>query len=165
MNMKLNSEMFRIATTAIIFNAEGKMLITKRAMHKKQWPGKWTVPGGGLETDDFTNLTPSHQGETDQWYGVVTHAVHREVMEETGLQVRGLWLITDLAFIRKDNVPVVVLSYAGSLVGNPDDVKYDVDTIDHAWVDLRQAADFDLIDGIYSELEMAALEWGKRLVA
>jgi 8-oxo-dGTP pyrophosphatase MutT (NUDIX family) len=157
--------MFRIATTAIIFNREGKMLITKRADHKKQWPGKWTVPGGGLETDDFTSLQPSHQGDTDQWYGVVANATRREVLEETGLQVHRLWLVTDLAFIRADNIPVLVLSWAGDLVGDPDLVVYDEDTVDHAWVDLAEASHYDLIDGIYSELEMAALEWGRRLVA
>lgn len=161
MTIFTNSEMFRVATTAIIFNREGKMLITKRANHKLIWPGKWTVPGGGLETNDFINETPTHTGDTEQWYGVIQQAVRREVFEETGLEITRLWLVADLAFIRKDNVPVIVLSYGADLVGKAK-IKYDVDTVDHAWVDLVEASDYDLIDGIYSELELAAMEWGKR---
>src|SRR6202042_794232 len=42
-----DKEMHRVATTAIIYNKAGEFLITKRAMHKKHFPGKWTVPGGG----------------------------------------------------------------------------------------------------------------------
>jgi isopentenyldiphosphate isomerase len=36
-----DKEMHRVATTAIIYNKDGKFLITKRAMHKKHFPGKW----------------------------------------------------------------------------------------------------------------------------
>jgi len=47
-NQQLDRELHRIAITTIIYNKDGKFLLTKRAPHKKVHPGKWTVPGGGL---------------------------------------------------------------------------------------------------------------------
>lgn len=157
-----NQELHRIVTTAIIFRNDGRVLITKRAEHKKVWPGKWTVPGGGLETDDYTKREPTHTGHADQWYDSVQHALAREVMEETGLEVGNLWLVCDLTFIRPDNIPTLVLSYAGDLASE-DRVILDEDATEYAWVYLEEARDYDLIDGIYHELELAAKHyWAKK---
>lgn len=48
-----DKELHRIAMTAIIYDSDRKYLITKRSMHKKHFPGKWTVPGGGLSVDEI----------------------------------------------------------------------------------------------------------------
>jgi 8-oxo-dGTP pyrophosphatase MutT (NUDIX family) len=149
-----NQEAHRIATTAIIFRDDGRMLITKRAPHKKVWPNRWTVPGGGLETDDYTTTEPSHPGSTPQWYNALEQSLRREVREEVGLEVSKPWLVCDLAFIRPDGVPVVVLSYAADLVSG--EVTHDEDTVAHAWVTVEEAAAYDLIDGIHEELRLAA---------
>ena len=53
-----NKELHRISSTAIIVK-DGKYLITQRSLNKKAFPGKWAVPGGGLETDDYTSEPPS----------------------------------------------------------------------------------------------------------
>ncbi len=47
-----NRELHRITSTAII-HKNGKFLITQRSLDKKAFPGKWVVPGGGLEVDDY----------------------------------------------------------------------------------------------------------------
>ena len=60
-----------------------KYLITKRAENKKAFPGKWTVPGGGLETDDYIDLKPTT--ETGHWYYAIENALRREVKEEVNL--------------------------------------------------------------------------------
>lgn len=150
-----NTEQHRIATTAIIFRGDARMLITKRAPHKKVWPNRWTVPGGGLETDDYTYLEPTHPGDTPQWYSVVDRSLRREIREEVGLEIGAPTLVCDLAFIRPDGQPVLVLSYMADLVGTSS-VVYDEDTAGHAWVTAEEAKSFDLIDGIQWELEQAA---------
>lgn len=147
-----NTEQHRIATTAIIFSGD-RMLITKRAPHKKVWPNRWTVPGGGLETDDYTYLQPTHTGSTEQWYHVLDRSLRREVREEVGLEIGPPTLVCDLAFIRPDGQPVLVLSYMADYVSG--EVAYDEDTIGHAWVTAEEAKNFDLIDGIQWELEQA----------
>lgn len=45
----MDKELHRIAITGIIYNDEGKYLITRRSLEKKVFPGKWTVPGGGAQ--------------------------------------------------------------------------------------------------------------------
>jgi 8-oxo-dGTP pyrophosphatase MutT (NUDIX family) len=148
-------EQHRIATTAIIFREDGRMLITKRAEHKKVWPGRWTVPGGGLETTDYTGTEPTHTGSTLQWYHVLSRSLRREVREEVGLEIGPPTLVCDLAFIRPDGQPVVVLSYMAEFRSGS--VEYDEDTVDHAWVTAEEAADYDLIDGIHWELHEAEI--------
>jgi len=53
-----NQKLHRITSTAIIYK-DGKYLIIKRSPNKKAFPNKWTVPGGGLETDDYAYAPPS----------------------------------------------------------------------------------------------------------
>ena len=43
---------FIVPVTAIVVR-DGKFLIVKRADYEKAFPGKWTVPGGKFEEDDF----------------------------------------------------------------------------------------------------------------
>lgn len=153
-----SQELHRIATTAIVIRVDGRMLITRRALHKRQWPGKWTVPGGGLTTDDYTSRAPTHVGETNQWYDAIEESIRREVREEVGLEVWEPWPVCTLAFVRSDGIPVVVLSYAAELAG-PDDVVLDEDATHFAWVTAEEAARYDLIDGIQHELVLAAQQW------
>lgn len=156
-----NQELHRIATTAIIFRHDGRVLITKRAEHKKIWPGKWTVPGGGLETDDYTIKPPSHTGITEQWYNTLETTLRREVFEETGLEITEPWLVCDLTFISPDGIPVLVLSYGADLRGSSN-VILDKDATDYQWVTLEEAYSYDLIDGIYHELGLAFNIWNGR---
>jgi len=78
-------EMHRIAVTGIIWKEEGgakKYLITKRAPHKKAWPGKWTVPGGGMEVDDYMKSeTTFADSESPQWYNAVEKTLRREIAQ------------------------------------------------------------------------------------
>src|SRR3989344_4487038 len=83
---------FEISITAIV-NKDGKYLITKRSMTKERFPGKWTVPGGHLEPEDYM----SYPKDTDEcWYNVLEKALAREVMEEVGLEVENVRYLTSL---------------------------------------------------------------------
>ena len=145
-----DKELHRIATTCIIYNKEKKYLVTKRSPHKKAHPNKWTVPGGGLSTDDYTNTPPSHEGP--QWYGAVEKALTREVKEEVGVEIGKAQYLLDLSFIRPDGIPVLVLSYYASYVSG--EVVLDADATEYRWVTLDEAKQLDLIAGIYEEIEM-----------
>ncbi len=75
----------RLGASAILFNGEGKFLLTRRADN-----GQWCLPGGAVES-----------GET------VAEACIREVWEETGLNVRvkrlvGVYSHPDQLIIYKD---------------------------------------------------------------
>lgn len=143
-------ELHRIVITAIIYNEEGKYLITKRSSTKKAFPGQWTVPGGGLEVDDYINTPPTHgQG---QWYYTLENTIRREVREEVNLEIEKPKYLLDLTFIRPDGVPVIVLSYYAAWKSG--EVKLDEDSVEYAWVTAEEATKYDLIDGILEEIQM-----------
>lgn len=143
-----NKELHRVVSTAII-QKDGKYLILRRNTNKKAFPGRWTVPGGGLMVDDYAN---SPKTTADTWYFAVSNSLKREVKEETGLDVDKLKYLLDMAFIRPDGVPVVTLSYYGDWKAG--DVQLNEENIDYRWVTLEEAKDYDLIEGILEEIEM-----------
>ncbi|MEK7558306.1 MAG: NUDIX domain-containing protein [Patescibacteria group bacterium] len=145
-----DKELHRIAITAIIYNSDKKYLLIKRSHDKKAFPGKWTVPGGGLEVEDYINEKPSTTAL--QWYGTIEKTLRREVKEETGLEISKPEYLLDLTFIRPDGIPVLVLSYYARYISGV--VKLDADSVDYKWATLNEAKETDLIDGIYGEIEM-----------
>ncbi len=146
-----DKELHRIAITGIIYNAEGKYLITKRALTKKAFPGKWTVPGGGLNIDDYIN-SPKDTKDDPQWYNVVEKVLRREIKEEVNVEIEKPEYLLDLTFIRPDGIPVLVLSYFCKFKAG--DIALDVDSIEYAWVTLEEAKSYDMINGIWEEIEM-----------
>lgn len=150
----LTKELHRIVTTTIIYKSdksEIKYLITQRAPHKK-FPLKWTVPGGGLNVDDYINTPPS-TADGKQWYGALTKSLVREIQEEVGLEISKPEFLVDLTFIRPDGVPIIVFSYfAEYRSGDTENIKMDDDTVDFKWVTVEEAKGYDLIDGIWDEI-------------
>ena len=67
---KLKKGNYMLYVVALLQNAEGKFLVTKRTMDKKWAAGAWEIPGGGVAL-----------GETSET------AVIREVLEETGIDI------------------------------------------------------------------------------
>jgi len=145
-----DKELHRIALTAIIYNKEGKYLITKRALTKKAFPGKWTVPGGGLEVDDYINLKPTTSD--GQWYGALENTLRREIKEETNLEIEKPKYLLDITFIRPDGIPVLILSYYAEY--KTGEVKLDADSIDFKWATVSEVKEMDLIAGMAEEIEM-----------
>ena len=136
-----------VVATAIIVN-RGKFLITKRSMHEKAFPGKWTVPGGKLVLDEYKKLPSS--AKYGQWYNLIDWLVRKEVKEEAGIEIHKPQYLCDLVFIRPDGWPVATLSYwAKHKKGK---VKLGKDMDDFAWVSLKEAKKYDLIEGIYNEI-------------
>ncbi|MBL7155249.1 MAG: NUDIX domain-containing protein [Candidatus Portnoybacteria bacterium] len=151
MNIK-NKELHRVVPTAIIYRKQGKdisYLITQRSLDKEVFPGKWTVPGGGLETDDYINTPKTTK---DHWYFAIEKTLRREIKEESNLEVGKIKYLLDIVFIRPDNIPVVTLSFYCPYKSGR--VKLDEDNIDYVWLTYQQAKKYDLIEGILEEIEM-----------
>lgn len=143
-----DKELHRITSTAIIYNSDGKYLLLKRSPNKKAFPNMWTVPGGGLETDDYTDTPKTTK---DHWYNALEISLRREIREEAGVEVGKLTYLLDIAFIRPDGVPVIILSYYGPYLSG--EVELDEDSTEYAWVTLEEARDYDIIEGIFEEME------------
>jgi len=139
-----------VVITAIVVRDE-KYLITRRAPTKKRFGGMWTVPGGKLETSDYTNLPKDTK---DYWYNVLEQVLRREVKEEVGLGVKNIEYVTSLATIHADGAPSLVISCMADWESG-EVVLQESETDKYAWVSLEEAKSHDLIGGIYEELEMA----------
>jgi 8-oxo-dGTP pyrophosphatase MutT (NUDIX family) len=149
-NINLDEEKAHYVAATCIVVKDGKFLIAKRSDKERHWPNRWTVPGGKLERSEYSNKekdTPA-----GQWYNVFENLIRREVMEEVGLKIKDIRYLTSLAFERKDGIPSIVISlYADHHEGN---VKLSDELSDHRWVTLEEAKDYDLIEGIYEEMQM-----------
>lgn len=136
-----------VVATAIIVK-DKKFLIAKRAPWEKAFPDRWTVPGGKLVLHEYEHL-PKTAG-FPQWYNVVDWVLHKEVRDEAGLEIEKPNFLCDLVFVRPDGYPVVTLSYWAHYKGG--EVKLGKDLTDHAWVTVEEAKNYDLIEGIWDEL-------------
>lgn len=149
-----------VVVTGILVR-EGKYLIARRALHEKAFPGRWTVPGGKLKTEEYL----SRAKDTDEhWYGVFEDVLRREIKEETRLAINDIGYVTSMVYIRPDGIPCIIVSlYAESPEG---DVTLCPALTEHAWVTLAEAKQYDLISGIYEELEIldCFLKTGKRMM-
>jgi len=164
--MKTNNQhLHEVAITAIIVKDGGsttstnsgqvsspqaKYLITRRSLNKKRFPGMWTVPGGKMETSDYLKLPKDTEY---YWYNVLERTLRREIKEEVGIDIDNIEYVTSLATIHSDGSPSLVIScmadYAGGEINlNPEE------SDEHAWVNLEEVKNYQLLDGIYDELVM-----------
>jgi len=145
-----NKVLHEVTITAIIYQ-DDQYLIAKRSEDEDRFPGKWTVPGGKLETDDYTSL----QKDTDiYWYNVLEKVLEREVDEEVGVDIEKTEYVTSLSTVYDDGAPSLIVSCMAEYAGG--NIELDEDEMsEFAWVTVDEAADYDLISGIYDEIVMA----------
>lgn len=136
-----------IAITGII-EKDGKYLVLKRSLEEVAYPGFWTVPGGKLLRTDYEMLPRTHN--TDGWYDMVEKNLRREIREESGLEVEGVTYLTDMTFIRPDNIPVLVLSYFCRF--DSGEIKLGKDMTDFAWITPQEGGNYKIIPGILDEI-------------
>jgi 8-oxo-dGTP pyrophosphatase MutT (NUDIX family) len=136
-----------VVVTVIVVNKEGKYLVARRADWEKNFPGRWTVPGGKLEVLDYVL---KKKDTAHHWYNTFENLAKREIEEEVGLEIGKVGYVTSLTFVRTDEVPVLIVSlYADAVTEN---VNLGKGIVDFAWVSLEEAKNYDLIEGIYDEL-------------
>ena len=107
------------------------------------------MPGGKLEVDDYAKRP---KDTSAHWYNVFEDALKREVKEEVGLSVKNIRYLTSLSYIRSDNIPTIIVSLFADY--HKGEVKLCPALTEYAWVTLEEAKSYDLIEGIYEELEM-----------
>ncbi|MEI7424993.1 MAG: NUDIX domain-containing protein [Candidatus Staskawiczbacteria bacterium] len=148
MEEKKDPRMHIICVTAII-EKDGKYLILKRAEREVAFPGYWTVPGGKVVRHEYEGSpkTPNSDG----WYKTVEFTLKKEVKEEANLEVDGIRYLTDMTFIRPDNVPTLVLSYYCKYKSG--EVKIGKDMDDFIWITPEEGKKYKIIPGILDEIE------------
>jgi len=153
MKNNLNNNLHEVAITAIIKN-KNKFLLVRRSKDKKRFPGYWTVPGGKLETSDYTQLKRDPNCSWQRYDRVLERTLARELKEEVGIKTKNFKYLTSLAVIHQGGIPSIVISCSADYVSGK--IKLQREENDkYAWVTLSQAKKFKLLGGIYKELKMA----------
>jgi len=141
-----------ISVTGIIRDSEGKFLICKRGPNEKIFANKWCVPGGKVEQRDFIN---NPKDTNDHWLDIFEKVLEREILEETGLKIKNIGYVSNLALIRPNGFSTLIVSLHGE--HDEGDVQLNEDElVDHKWVTLEEAKEYDLIENIYEQIEKVA---------
>jgi isopentenyl-diphosphate delta-isomerase type 1 len=128
MTVHSTSTPLHLAFSCYLVNDEQQVLMTRRALAKRTWPGVWT------------NACCGHPKPGE----AMEDAVVRRVAEELGAQARGLRLVlpdfryeaVDASGVRENEVcPVFVATLEGGLAPDPAEV------MEHRWVDPAALAD------------------------
>jgi 8-oxo-dGTP pyrophosphatase MutT (NUDIX family) len=141
-----------ISVTGIIVKKEenhNKYLICRRSLKEKIFPGKWCVPGGKIQQSDFIS---TQKDTNDHWFDIFEKTLKKEILEETNLQVEDIGYVTNLALIRPNGFSTIIVSLYASYK-NGDVLLQEDELIDYAWVTLKDAKNYDLIENIYEQLE------------
>jgi len=151
--MELDPRLHFVTATAIIVRPRSgtndfEYLIAKRAATEKAYPNMWTVPGGKLVTSEYAKVPKTTK---DAWYNIIEWLIKKEVMEEVNVEIGKPKYLVDLVFIRPDGYPVITLSYW--CMYESGEAKPGKDLTEVAWVTAEEAKKYELIEGIWEEIE------------
>ena len=128
----------RLGCSAVIFNADKKVLLTRRSDN-----GQWCLPGGAMEA-----------GES------VAEGCAREVWEETGLRVEVVRLIgvySDpnriIVYPDGNKVHIVALSFEAKTTGG--ELGLSDETTEFGYFSLEEAAQMDIIGNHFGRIRDA----------
>ncbi len=137
-----------ISITGII-RKNGKYLICQRSMEEEIFPGKWCVPGGKLEQNEFIN---TKKDTKDHWFNILENCLKNEVLEECNIKIKNIGYVSSLVLIRPNGFSGVIISLYADYDSGEIELKQKDELVDYAWVTLEEAKKYDLIANIYEQL-------------
>ena len=151
-NAKKNKLFYFVANTHVFRESDGRCLILKRSEKETAHPGLYCVPGGKLEWSDLDMKNPTRMnGNIFDFEDAVEKLLAREVREEAGVEIeKDFRYINSVAFIRPDEIPVVLIKLAVKYKSG--DIKLEDSFTDFAWVDEEEVKKFSCIKGIPEEI-------------
>lgn len=152
-NAKQDKLFYFVANVVIYREEDGRCLILKRSEREKVHPGKYAVPGGKLEWNQLDITKPTRlNGEVLDFEDAVEELLVREAKEEAGVEIdRKLQYINSVAFIRPDEIPVILVKFAAKYKGGevrPEPGAFD----EYAWVNSQEVKNYQCIKGIPEEV-------------
>lgn len=135
--------MFNVVVLAVIKRGD-KYLLTKRVHLDSEddtsFKDKWEVPGGGLEI-----------GEQ------IEEALHREVMEELGIEVDVQTILPSVfcRYYKERNWNGVFISYLCTMVNEKDEIKLNEENSDYGWYTIEQVKKLKRLPLTYELLQSA----------
>jgi len=155
-NAKENKLFYFVANVVVYRESDGRCLILKRSEREKVHPGKWAVPGGKLEWEQFDLRKPTRvNGDVLDFESAVEELLAREVKEEAGINIeKELKYINSVAFVRPDETPAILVKFAAKYRNG--EVILEKDSFsDYVWANEEEIKNYDCILGIQKEVESA----------
>lgn len=138
---------FNIVLVTGVVEKNGKFLIAQRSFDEVQEPGKWSLPGGKVEVEGHD-------------HDVLEKGVKREIKEEVGITIYDNPIyVCSGSFIRVDKAPVVSILFLckwKSGIAKPLE-----DSIDVAWIDIKDLDKYEFAIGTKKALKEAHKEYKK----
>lgn len=153
-NAKKEKLFYFVANVVVYRDSDKRCLILKRDEREKVHPGKYAVPGGKLEWKDLPVNTPTRMNEDVLDYeNSIEELLKREVLEEAGIEIENEFTyINSVAFIRPDEIPVILVKFAARYKSG--EVKPEKGAFtDYAWVNEEEVENYDCIKGIKEEVK------------
>jgi len=111
---------YSVIVNCVIINDQNKILVAQRSLEEEHEPGKWSIPGGKVESD----------GEEHQ---TLLKNVKKEILEEVGVEIEDdIQLIYDNTFTRTNGDDVLALIFKCKYKSG--EAKPLDDTIDVKWI-------------------------------
>jgi len=153
-NAKENKLFYIVANCVVYRESDKRCLILKRDEREKVHPGKFGVIGGKLEWEDLDVNNPTRvNGDVLDYQDAVEKLLKREVFEEAGIEIKGeLQYINSVAFIRPDEVPVLLVKFA-SLYKSGKVILEKGAFTDYLWVNSSEISKHPHIEGICDEIQ------------
>lgn len=120
---------YSIIVNSIIINDDNKVLIAQRSFEENHEGGKWSIPGGKIES-------------TGEEHNILLKNIKREILEEVGIEIfDDIVLIYDNTFIRTNSDEVLALIFLCKYRSG--EAKPLEDTIDVKWIGKDEINDFE----------------------
>lgn len=155
-NAKENKLFYFVANVVVYRESDGRCLILERSEREKVHPGRYGVPGGKLEWEQLDINKPTRlNGDVLDFEGAVEELLAREAKEEAGIEIEsGLKYINSVAFVRPDEIPVILVKFAAKYKSGEIQLEPG-GFVGYAWVNEEEVKNYFCIDGIAEEVAMA----------
>lgn len=132
---------YSVIVNCVIINDNNKVLISKRDLNEGHEGGKWSVPGGKIES-------------TGEAHNVLLVNIKREILEEVGVEVyNSVNLIHDNTFIRSNGDLVLALIF--KCIYKAGEARPLEDTMAVKWVTESELDDFEFAPNVREYIRKA----------
>ena len=152
---KQNKLFYFVANVVVYRESDKRCLILKRSEREIAHPVIWALPGGKLEWSDLDINKPTRiNGDVIDFEDALKKLLHRELKEEAGVEMEDkIHFINDVAFIRPDAVPVMLVKFAAKYKSG-EVVLEEGSFTDYAWVNIDELRGYKCIDGLPEEVKL-----------
>lgn len=123
---------FTVATVAVVFNQDGKVLVIKRSEQEEHVPGIYAYPGGKVEYDN-----PK--------LDVLESNLSKEILEETNITIKDISYLSSHSFAKDNGDKVIVVAYIAQYQSGEAKVLDTSEVSEVSWIEIGQIDSLNML--------------------